>query len=97
MGKAPGTPHPGMKKAAPDGTAFIEKQNARLLDLTFFVIHVLAHDRVVLFHNHFFGHCTSVFLGHVKVAGIRSGIQADLDSGWLRHVVDSCIGRHSTR
>jgi len=61
------------------------KAKSRLLDFAFFIFDVFAYNRVVLHFDHFLGHCTGVFLGHVEVAGVRSGIQADLDCGWLRH------------
>jgi len=57
----------------------------RLLDLAFFVFDVLAHNRVILLHDHLFGHGPCVFLRHVKMPSPRGGVQADFDGGRLRH------------
>ena len=57
----------------------------RLLDLAFFVLDMLAHNRVVLTNGHFLGHGTRVFLGHVEVARARGRVQTDLDGRRLRH------------
>src|SRR4051812_7011111 len=57
-----------------------------LLDLAFFEVDVLAHDGVVLLQRQLFGHGAGVLLGHVEEAGIRRGVEADLDGGWLGHV-----------
>jgi hypothetical protein len=40
-----------------------------LFDLRFLVLDVLAHDRVVLFHFHFFWRVFLVFIGRVEVTG----------------------------
>lgn len=58
----------------------------QLLDLAFFVFHVLAYNWVILTHDHFLSHGTGVFLRYVEVASSRSGVQADFDGGRLRHV-----------
>jgi hypothetical protein len=58
---------------------------ARLLNFAFFIFNMLAYNRIILPDNHFLCHGTCIFLGHVKVARVRTRIQADLDCGWLRH------------
>jgi hypothetical protein len=40
-----------------------------LFDLRFLVHDVLAHDRIILFHFHFFGCVFFVFIGRVEVTG----------------------------
>lgn len=87
-----------MKKAALKECGFINLQSGdHLLDLAFLVFDVLAHDGVVLFNDHLFGHCTCVFLRDVEMPGPRGGVQADLDGGRLRHISYPLIagrGRH---
>ncbi len=67
------------------------KREAILLDLTFFVINVLACNGIVFFHNHFFGHGPRVLFGHVEMACTRGRVKTDLDRGWLSHFVISCV------
>ena len=52
------------------------KQN-QLLDLRFFVHHMLAYDWVVFFHFHFTGGVLFIFIGRVKVTGTGAGYEAD--------------------
>src|ERR1700722_16346496 len=56
-----------------------------LLNLGFAEFDVLAHDRVVLLDHHLLGHGAGVLLGHVEVAGVRRGVEANLDGSWLGH------------
>ena len=58
----------------------------QLLDFAFLVLNVLAHNWVVLVDCHLLSHRTCVFLRDVKMASTRSGVQADFDCGWLRHI-----------
>jgi len=75
-----------MEKAALSGRGFFKVEVAKtLLDLAFFVIHVLAHDGIIFTHDHFLGHGARVFLGHIEMARSRRGVQTNLDCGWLGH------------
>ena len=58
---------------------------AKLLDFAFFEVDVLASNRVVLLHHHFFGECARIFLGYVEKAGAGGGQQFDLEGGWFGH------------
>ena len=60
-------------------------QNKTLLDFAFFVFHVLARHRIVLFDDHLLGHGPRVFLCNVEMACPRLGVQTNLDLGWLGH------------
>ena len=80
------------KKAAGNAHGLFIKRSSELLDFAFFVFDVLANNWVVLTHNHFFGHGTCVFLGHVEVASARGRVQADFDRGWLRHFTSPASG-----
>lgn len=64
----------------------IFERGDQLLDLAFFVFNMLTNNWIVLTHNHLFSHRAGVFLGYVKMASPRSGVQADFDGGRLRHV-----------
>ena len=57
-----------------------------LLDFAFFILDVLARNRVILPHNHFLCHCTRVFFRYIEMSCSRARIQADFDCSWLRHV-----------
>ena len=61
------------------------RQEVRLLDLGFLEVDMLADNRIVLFQDEFFGHRAGIFLGHIEVTRASRGVQADLDSCWLRH------------
>lgn len=64
----------------------ILRSGDQLLDLAFLVLDVLAHNGIVLFDDHFFGHRTCILFRDVEVPGPRSGVQADFDCGRLRHI-----------
>jgi hypothetical protein len=57
----------------------------RLLDFCFFELDVLAHDGVILFHDHLFGHGARVLLGYVEIASVRGALKLDFDRCWLSH------------
>jgi hypothetical protein len=56
-----------------------------LLNLVFLEFDVLAHDWIVFFNDHFFGHGTGVFLGNVEKPCSGRAFQLNFDSGWFRH------------
>src|SRR5579872_4627089 len=70
---------------------------SELLDLGFAEFDMLAHDRVVLLHDHLLGHGAGILLGHVEVAGVRRRIQADLDGSWLGHGALTVVPAHSRK
>src|SRR5581483_10592195 len=75
------------RKRPAAGRAFFRQNKplGRLLDLSFAELDVLAGDRIVLLQHELVGLGPGVLLGHVEVAGVRRGVQADLDGGGLRH------------
>lgn len=56
-----------------------------LFDFAFFIFNVLTNNRIIFTNNHFLSHCPRIFFSHVEVASSRTGIQAYLNCGWLRH------------
>jgi hypothetical protein len=81
------------KKAAEKSAAFSKsKRKSILLDFAFFVFDVFAYNWVILTNDHFFCHCTCVFLCHIKVTSARGRVQADFDCGWLRHFTSPATG-----
>jgi hypothetical protein len=52
-------------------------QKAKLLQLGFFVFHVLASFGIKLHDRHFLGHGFLVFAGRVEVTGACAGFQLD--------------------
>jgi hypothetical protein len=67
------------KKAAVFTAAFLWlEKTADLLQLDFFVVHVLASFGIKFLDQHFLGRGLLVFGGGVEVAGTRSGFQLDL-------------------
>src|SRR6266576_992398 len=56
-----------------------------LLDLAFLEFDMLAHSGVVFPDGHLVRHGARVLLGDVEKARIGLAVQADLDSGGLRH------------
>lgn len=56
-----------------------------LLDFSFFEFHMLARNRVIFLHDHFFRHCAGILLSHIEVAGAFSAKELNLLCGWLSH------------
>jgi len=56
-----------------------------LLDFTFFEFHVLADNRVVFFHDHFFRHGPHIFSGDVEKSGSRRAVESDFHRACLGH------------
>ena len=77
----------GQTKTPPDDVRrrFVNRVFRNLLDFGFLEFHVLFGNRIVLFHGHFFGHGTAVFLGDVEEAGISGAEQLYFDCGSLGH------------
>src|SRR5690606_22613100 len=75
------------ENARPLLTGRLENRQAikRLLDLAFLEFDVLLHDRVVLTNDHLLGHGAGVLLGDVEEAGVRRGVEADLDGSRFGH------------
>lgn len=56
-----------------------------LLDLAFLIFDMLLGHRIIFAEDKLFRVVARVLLGHIKVAGVRSRIEADLDGCGLRH------------
>lgn len=64
---------------------FLLRILAELLQLRFFVDHVLASNRVVFAHFHFATLITFVLSGCIEVAGSSAGYQFDFFTNTFRH------------
>ena len=49
------------------------QRNEKLLNFSFFINHVLANGRIILFDLHFLWHVALIFVGSVKVSCPRTG------------------------
>jgi len=74
----------GQKKTLPeqglrDGAAFVVACTfpGSLLELDFFVVNVLADDRIKFLDQHLFGHVAFVLGGRVEVTGTGGGFELD--------------------
>ncbi len=84
----PGRGGPERAEAAfaggPAGTE--SRRTVELLDLGFFELDVLAHDRIIFVKLKLGGLRTRVLLGHVEVTRVRGGNQLDLNDVRFCHV-----------
>ena len=63
------------------GVAPLSTIKSELFDLRFFEIHMLARNRIIFPHHHFFGQIARIFLGYVEKAGVFGADEFDLYSG----------------
>ena len=66
------------KKNPGNAPGFLYRLTPSLLDLGFFIDHVLTRNRIVLFHFELVGHGPLVLVCSVKMAGTCRGIHSDL-------------------
>ena len=58
---------------------------ASLLDLGFFELDVLTHNRIIFAKSQLFRLIARIFLSDIEKAGVSGAEQFDFYSGWLRH------------
>ena len=75
-----------MEKALPSNALF-HAVGRHLFDFVFLEFDMLAHNRIIFFHDHFFGHGARVFLRNIIKARSSRAFQFDFNGCRLRHCV----------
>lgn len=63
----------------------LKKLSRNLLNFSFFEIHMLTRNRVILTLDHFLGHCPRVLFRYVVKACVSGAYQLNLNCCWLSH------------